>query len=161
MNISKIKCSHRFLRLFLLYIYSQATCVLFCEQVKTVEWCGCLSPNVKYTIAGYSFCSSDTELSCNDAAYANFTAGDLIKNECLPKCPLECEQSVIDTVSSSYSFSFTKIYVDSVQTDANMIAKWGQSERFQFRFGIKYCTCHCLLSVIDIYPCGRRAQDDF
>ena len=112
------------------YVYSQATCILFCEQVKTVEWCGCLSPYVKYKIHGYNLCNNDTELNCNDVAYAKFNAGDLIKNECLPKCPLECEQSIVDTVSSSYTFSFTKIYVDSVQTDANMIAKWGNQSDF-------------------------------
>ena len=112
------------------YVYSQATCFLFCEQVKTVEWCGCLSPYAKYTIAGYHFCSNETELKCNDAAYIHFYAGDLIKNECVPKCPLECEQSVVDTVSSSYTFSFTRKYVDSVQTDATMIAKWANQSDF-------------------------------
>ena len=115
------------------YVYSQATCILFCEQVKTIEWCGCLSPFAKYRIPGYNFCTNFTQLKCNDAAFVNFTAGDIIKNECLPKCPLECEQSVVDTVPSPYSFPYTKVYVDVYQTDTN-IAKWGNQSDFNTHF---------------------------
>ena len=35
------------------YAYSQATCIIFCEQVKTIEWCGCLSPYIKYKMSDY------------------------------------------------------------------------------------------------------------
>ena len=88
------------------YSYSQSQCYDVCLQDKIIHVCDCydlqyLAPCDKPKTKP---CLNQTQVRCANLVYGDFTDDGDIKQECDPRCPLECESVELQTYVSSSSF---------------------------------------------------------
>ena len=79
--------------------YTQNTCFSFCAQEMTTKQCKCNSQRIGYKVTGVSYCDMETEFDCAENVWNSFRE---ISENCLPKCPLECSRSILN---SRYAFN--------------------------------------------------------
>ena len=84
------------------FTYSQDSCLLYCFQHYNFHKCGCVAQWVNYHInASYHKCLTPEEIDCSTQFYFDeFNIGDFIKENCLNKCPLECNLHRYDNYQS-------------------------------------------------------------
>ena len=90
------------------YSYSRSMCILFCAQLETTRACGCNNYVIPNPVEGYDFCTMPSQKKCADEFfYFTFIKGNFIKENCLQKCPLECNQRKLTTSFSYYKYPTT------------------------------------------------------
>ena len=113
------------------YAYSQKTCISLCGSMNSAATCGCMSLMSHFNITGYDHCLSDDQLRCTYDFEVEFKSGDYITQHCLPKCPLECTQRIMQPVMVAYKFPSSRTYLQSLQNSSSLKAKYGAQNDFK------------------------------
>ena len=84
------------------FTYSQDSCLLYCFQHYNIQKCACAASWDNYRNDGsYEKCLTPEERKCShNFYYKEFNVGDFIVNNCLDKCPLECNLERFDIYQS-------------------------------------------------------------
>lgn len=93
--------------------YDQELCIFLCMQSLIITTCGCQNALLPaYSISGSSSstCLTNAQTECNLRLVIQFNDG-MIKEKCLPKCPIQCD-SIKYTLSTSSSTYPTAYYKD-------------------------------------------------
>ena len=120
------------------FSYSRSTCILFCAQLETTKTCGCNNYNIPNPVTGYSFCISPSQKKCSQKFfYSTFINGDFIKENCLPKCPLECTQHELKTSFSYYQYPTRAQAVAWSHQYPELRAKFANQTDFLYAFELE------------------------
>ena len=82
-------------------IYQQSTCLNLCLQKYVINECGCYYPKYGMVIQSQS-CLNRTQMNCVSGLISKFTSKYL--DECLNKCPLECNSIKYEMQLSTLSY---------------------------------------------------------
>lgn len=77
--------------------YEQKDCILQCYQNKVIEECKCYDLRFVCYFDSVVPCANST---CYSDIYDKFQSSDFIDDNCLPLCPLECNNTIYDTTIS-------------------------------------------------------------
>ena len=103
------------------FTYAQDSCFLYCSQYYSAEVCNCSAPWSIYQPSGYRTCTT-ADLDCfNNFYYLVFTIGDFIQNNCLDKCPLECQNHHYQVFQSMYAYP-EPLYLEQTLKNVPMLA---------------------------------------
>ena len=92
------------------YSYTQDTCLMFCAQLMSTKVCKCNYYLWNMRVDDFDICLTSEQTSCaSDFYYNTFIVGDYIKNNCLDKCPLECNRRTFTTSQSYFQFPTVNI----------------------------------------------------
>ena len=86
------------------YSYSQSLCYDVCLQDKIILVCGCYDLQYLAPRDKTKPCLNQTQARYANLVYGDFIDDGIIKEECDPWCPLECESVELQTYVSSSSF---------------------------------------------------------
>ena len=87
------------------YTYAQDTCIRYCSQQFIFKNCNCCLPAFDAIIDRCDLCVSSDQLECSINYYLEVIhVGDFIANNCLEKCPLECNKYRFNYYQSFYSY---------------------------------------------------------
>ena len=87
------------------YSYTRDTCLNFCAQVMTAKVCKCNYDVRPLRVDDFDICLTSEQTGCAVNFYYNtFIVGDFIKNNCLDKCPLECNRRTFTTRQSYFQY---------------------------------------------------------
>ena len=99
------------------YTYSRIICLFACYQHYIKLACNCTLSNMPNGGADEEKCMTVEKYNC---AYRYFTQkislGDFTKSNCLPKCPLECNNRILATTFSSFNLSLSKAQVQKYES---------------------------------------------
>ena len=95
------------------YTYSRDYCVALCRQQATTRKCSCNNYNLGISMDGHEWCMSGKEQACADNI---FHSEDFVENNCLSKCPLECNRMklVLQLSSLPSGKNEVKIFYDTL-----------------------------------------------
>ena len=96
------------------YAYSRDTCVSLCLQLATTLKCSCTNYNLGIPIDGYEWCLSSVNQTC--AADEIILSENFVKDNCLSKCPLECNRRKLVPQLSAFALSNfeVKVFYDTL-----------------------------------------------
>ena len=96
------------------YKYSRDTCVSFCLQLATTRRCGCTSYNLGIPIDGYEWCLSSVNQTCADDEI--ILSEKFVEDNCLSKCPLECNRRKLVPQLSAFALNNfeVKVFYDTL-----------------------------------------------
>ena len=96
------------------FSYSRAVCLLACAQHYLVLKCNCTMSSIGFTGDGKNRCLSQERYACAFTFYSSvFLAGDFVKLNCLPKCPLECHTPVLRATVSNYDMRLSNASISA------------------------------------------------
>ncbi|CAF0856066.1 unnamed protein product [Brachionus calyciflorus] len=81
--------------------YRSSICFDYCYQKLLISECGCNQVKFESNFSSV-YCLSEEENKCLLKQYQKFNSGNYIRDNCIPKCPLECE-----TMSFKKTISFS------------------------------------------------------
>ena len=113
------------------FTYTRETCINFCAQLMSKQVCNCNYYAWPLRVDDFDICLTSAQTACAmNFFYNTFIVGDFIKNNCLDKCPIECNIRTFTTSQSYFKFPNSNqvanlLYYDDVfmpahtnQTDA-------------------------------------------
>jgi hypothetical protein len=98
--------------------YQQKDCILQCYQNKLIEQCKCYDLGFVCYFNSVVPCANDT---CSDPIYEQFQSSEYINTNCMPLCPLECNNTIYETYVSTNGYP-TQHYEDTLKTDEQIRA---------------------------------------
>ena len=113
------------------YQYTQKFCLIQCMQELFTKMCNCGSSDFAL-LRNASFCGSLVEIECDFQAYTRiYLKNNYVQNECIPRCPLECNSSRITYTPSSsqlVSSTYTHLLENNVNLRSDFINRSIQDE---------------------------------
>jgi hypothetical protein len=97
--------------------YTQQSCVLQCFQLHILKECNCTHP-LYTSLFDENVCDSSNtkEAPCFLYAWLSFSRQkDFVEKNCLPRCPLECNQTIFNTQLTSLRLTSWKYYLNLIQ----------------------------------------------
>ena len=91
------------------YIYSQTNCISICSQLLFADECNCQTLKIDFKLDGYQYCKDNQTICVNKYMTYGFQQGYFI-DDCLKKCPLECEKRVFDLTVTSFKYPYSDAY---------------------------------------------------
>ena len=88
--------------------YTQHTCVSLCSYRFIEEKCGCINESqYRNNHSNMSICFTDSNRNCSTTFGDLKVKDNFIKENCLPKCPLECtQQKMLPITTLFYKFPY-------------------------------------------------------
>ena len=125
------------------YDYSQRACFSFCQQMLTVEKCGCMQFKILYTIDGYDYCMSTNETTCQSSVNSMFTTGTYRTDNCLAYCPNECVQRLFKPTISTYTYPTSVSYQTYLKNLSSLASKY--SDQADYTDHLSQCVVQVLV----------------
>ena len=91
------------------YIYSQTNCISICSQLLFADECNCQTLKIDFKLDGYQYCKDNQTICVSKFMAYGFQQGYFI-DDCLKKCPLECEKRVFDLTVTSFKYPYSDAY---------------------------------------------------
>ena len=103
------------------YEYRQQMCLQQCLQRLVIRECNCTaSPFV--SLFNASFCSTVQAITCGfNVFYTKYSSPEFLNANCLPLCPLECNNTQFSVTTSSHVYRGDS-YVNYIKNNSNLSA---------------------------------------
>ena len=102
------------------YQYSQKLCLEQCFQRESLRYCNCTA-SVFVSLFNSNQCGDLNDISCSLDTFSKvYLANDFIRQECLPQCPLECNNSIY-AASLSSNVIYGNKYINYINQNPNII----------------------------------------
>ena len=112
------------------YSYSQDTCLLYCYNIFMSQVCNCSDYWVPWRIHDLEYCF-DREMDCAADFYYNiFNVGSFIEDNCLSRCPLECDIQRFDNRKSFYKYPDPVYVKNTLQKNEMLISRYSNQTDF-------------------------------
>ena len=112
------------------FSYSQDLCFLYCIQENIVDVCNCSFAWIDYLVNGSIWCYDPIQAVCaTNSYYNNFTVGDYIERNCVPKCPLECNLHRYDNYKSYFTYP-DQTAISKTQKQPRLVKAFGNQTDF-------------------------------
>ena len=112
------------------YSYSQDSCLLFCFNVFMSQVCNCSAFWVSGRQQGLGYCLAE-QSSCVDNFYFNkFNIGTFIEDNCISKCPLQCDIHRFDNHQSFYKYPEPLYVKNTLQKNEMLIRRHSNQTDF-------------------------------
>ena len=86
------------------YSYSKDTCLLYCFNFFMSQVCNCSAYWIRWSIQGLGYCFGK-QADCSEVFYyKKFNVGSFIEDNCISRCPLECDIHRYDNRQSFYKY---------------------------------------------------------
>ena len=102
------------------FSYSQDSCMLICYQYYSALLCNCTTIWINYQEKGYEYCFNEQQTCADDFYYQTFNIGDFIVNNCINKCPYECNTHRYDNYQSFYKYP-EPLYLENTLSKNQML----------------------------------------
>ena len=104
------------------YSYSKETCLLHCYNILMSQVCNCSAYWIRWQIPGLGYCLAEQADCSDDFYYKKFNIGSFIEDNCMNRCPLECDLQRYDNRASFFNYP-DPLYVKNILQKNDMLIR--------------------------------------
>ena len=112
------------------YSYAQDTCLLFCYNYFVSRACNCSDAWIRWTVPGFGICLGEQADCADNFYYTVFNVGSYIQDNCISRCPLECNIHRFDNRQSFYKYPDPVYVKNTLQNDEMLINHYANQTDF-------------------------------
>ena len=112
------------------FTYSQTSCKLICYQYYSAMLCNCSNMWVNYQEKGYNYCFNEEQICSDNFFFQTFNIGDFIENNCISRCPLECNTHRFDNYQSFYKYPESFYLENTLKKNPMFIERYSNQTDF-------------------------------
>ena len=112
------------------YSYSKDSCLLYCFNYFMSQVCNCSEYSVRWKIEGFDYCLGEQGKCSDDFYYTNFNVGNFIEDNCLSRCPMECDIHRFDNRQSFYRYPDPVYVKNTLQNNEMLISRYSNQTDF-------------------------------
>ena len=112
------------------YSYSKENCLLYCYNYFTSQVCNCSAYWIRWRIPGFGYCLGKQSICSDDFYFLTFNVGSFIEDNCISRCPLECDIQRFDNRQSFYKYPDPVYVKNTLQKNEMLISRYSNQTDF-------------------------------
>ena len=112
------------------YSYSQDVCLLYCYNYYTSLVCNCSAYWIRWRIPSFAYCLGEQEECTDNFYFSEFNVGSFIVDNCIKRCPLQCDIHRFDNRQSFYKYPDLIYVKNTLQKNEILINRYSNQTDF-------------------------------